>query len=120
LTNTLVHHLLQEIFKKERTAHPPVIVPLLQAASPAMRWLAMANLLLCHETLSQNSAISPPSSLGFHWWVTTPPILWFKLPMAFVLHIWQTHALPLHLSLLNPDRLPRKGKRNTNLVQKQW
>ena len=57
------------------------------------------------KTLTQNSTISPPSSLGFHWWVTTPPILWFKLPMAFVLHIWQTHALPLHLYVPLADAL---------------
>ena len=44
----------------------------------------------------------------------------FKSPTAFVVHIWQTHALPPYLSLLNPDELPCEGKCNTNLVQKQW
>jgi hypothetical protein len=34
-------------------------------------------------------------------------------------HIWQTHALPSYLSLLNPDELPQEGKCNTNLVQKK-
>jgi hypothetical protein len=44
----------------------------------------------------------------------------FQSPMAFVVHIWQTHPLLLYLSLLNPVNLLREGKHHTNLVQKQW
>jgi hypothetical protein len=40
--------------------------------------------------------------------------------MAFVAHVWQIHALPLYLSLLNAEELLCEGKDNTNLVQKQW
>ena len=43
----------------------------------------------------------------------------FKSPMAFVVHLWQTQALLLYLSLLNPDELLSEGKCRTNLVQKQ-
>lgn len=43
-----------------------------------------------------------------------------QLPLAaFVVHTWQTHALPPYLSLLNPNKPPREGKCNTNLIQKQ-
>ena len=37
-------------------------------------------------------------------------------PTAFVVHIWQTHAL----LPLNPVKLLCEGKRHTNLVRKQW
>ena len=54
------------------------------------------------ETLTQSSKISPPSLLSSHWWVATMPAPCFKFPTAFVVHIWQTHALLLYLSLWNP------------------
>jgi hypothetical protein len=37
-----------------------------------------------------------------------------------VVHIWQTHVLPLYLSLLKPIEPPSEGKHHTDLVQKQW
>jgi hypothetical protein len=40
--------------------------------------------------------------------------------MAFVVHIWQTHALLLYLSLWNPVEPLHEGKCHTKLVQKQW
>jgi hypothetical protein len=43
-----------------------------------------------------------------------------QIPMAFGVHIRQTHALTVYLSLLNPEEPPCEGKHNTNLVQKQW
>jgi hypothetical protein len=43
-----------------------------------------------------------------------------QTPTAFVVRIWQTQALPLYLSLLNPVEPPREEKQHTNLVQKQW
>ena len=71
------------------------------------------------ETLTQNSTISPPNSLVFHWQVVTTSTLCFKSPMAFVVHISQTQTLLPYLSLLNPDKLPCEGRHATNLVTKQ-
>jgi hypothetical protein len=36
-----------------------------------------------------------------------------KTPKAFVMHIWQTHTLPLYLSLLNPVKPPHERKHHT-------
>jgi hypothetical protein len=72
------------------------------------------------ETLTQSSKISPSCLLSSHWQVVIIVAPCSKTPTAFVVHIRQTHALPLYLSLLNPVKLPRKGKHCTNLVQKQW
>jgi hypothetical protein len=44
------------------------------------------------ETLTQNSKISPPSSLGSHWWVVITPAPCFNTPTTFVVHIRQTHV----------------------------
>jgi hypothetical protein len=43
----------------------------------------------------------------------------FKSPMAFVVHLRETHTLPLYLSPLKPDEPLHRGKHNTNLDQKQ-
>jgi hypothetical protein len=43
----------------------------------------------------------------------------FKIPTAFLVHIWQTYALLPNLSLLNPVKPWHEGKCNTNF-QKQW
>lgn len=59
-------------------------------------------------------------SLSSRWWVATMPTPSFKTPIAFVVHIWRTHALMLYVSLLNPDEPLREGKCNINLVQKSW
>jgi hypothetical protein len=65
------------------------------------------------EILTLNSTISPLSSLGPHWWVSTMAALCFKSPTAFVEHIWQTHAWPPYLSLLNPDEPLRQDHPET-------
>ena len=54
------------------------------------------------------------------WPVDVMPAPCFKTPTAFVVHIWQTHALAPYLSLLNPVEMLCEGKCHTNLVQKQW
>jgi hypothetical protein len=51
-----------------------------------------------------------PALLSSHWWVITTSAPCCKTPMAFVVHIRQTHALPPYLSLLNSDEPPREGK----------
>jgi hypothetical protein len=79
-------------------------------AWPAMHWWAVALWPIAPES-------SPSSSLSPHWQVITMPALCFKSLMAFVVHIWQTHNLPLYLSLLNPERPPCEGKRNTNFSE---
>ena len=71
------------------------------------------------ETLTQNSKISPPSSLDSHWWIVTTSVPCIKAPMAIVVHIRQTHTLPPYLSLWNPVKLPQEEKHHTNLAQKQ-
>ena len=52
------------------------------------------------ETLTQNSTISPPNSLGSHWQVDTTPSPCFKSPRAWLVHIWQSQTLlPVPFSL---------------------
>ena len=68
---------------------------------------AMANLLLSRgDSLAVAPETSPPDLSSSLWRVATTPTLYFKFPTAFVVHIWQTHFLPLYLYLLNPDKLP--------------
>ena len=70
-------------------------------AWPAMHWRAMANLFLSHgDSYSELHTPSTPQvpTVG----VITMPTLCFKSPMAFVVHIRQTHALLLYHSLRNP------------------
>jgi hypothetical protein len=107
-------------YGKNRTGMFPLLCQQLSAlmACLATQWLAMADLFYLMESLTQNSTISPPSLLGSHWRIATTPTPCFQSSTAFVVYIWQTHAFPPYLSLLNPDQ-PREGKRNTNLVQKQ-
>jgi hypothetical protein len=96
------------------------------AYSAPMAWCAGGQWPTCFylyllESLTESSMIAPPSSPGSRWrWrVVTKTALCFK-SSAFEVHIRQTHTLPLYLSLLNPDKPLCEGKRNTNLVQKQW
>jgi hypothetical protein len=89
------------------------------ATWPAMHRQAMADpFLSCGDSLTQSFKISLPSLLGSHWQVITTPIPSFKSSMAWLLHLRQTHALPLYLFLLRQNESPREGKHNTNLVQK--
>jgi hypothetical protein len=41
-------------------------------------------------------------------------------PLAFVVYIRQTHALPKDLSLWNPVEFPQEEKHHKNLSQEQW
>lgn len=52
----------------------------------------------CGDSLPWSSWNVLARSLGSHWQVVTMPALCFKSPTAFVLHIWQNHALPQYLS----------------------
>lgn len=72
------------------------------------------------ETLTQNPKISSPSSLSSYGWAVTTPAPCFNSPKTFAVDLRQTHTLLPYLSLLNPDKPPHEGKRNTNAVQKQW
>ena len=114
--------LLREILKKKENWHMSVLCQQLSApaAWPAMHWRAMANLFLSHGDSDSELHNLSTQLTSSHWQVATMPAPCFKSPMAFVVHIWQTHALPPYLSLLNPDEPPHEGKHNTNLVQKQW
>ena len=89
----------------------------------AMHWRAIANLFLSHgDSYSELHTPSTPQvpTVG----VITMPTLCFKSPMAFVVHIRQTHALLPYLSLWNLVESPREDKRedkhHTNIAQKQW
>jgi hypothetical protein len=68
--------------------------------------------------------MSPPSLLSSHCWFATMPTLCFKSLIAFVMHLSQTPALLLYLSLLNnpltpTPKCPSERKHHTNLVQNQ-
>jgi hypothetical protein len=110
--------LLQEILKKQKKRHIPMLVPLPRWPGwpcTGGQWLTCFYLI---EILTHNSTICPPSSLGSPWLVINMTTLCIKSPTVFVVYIWQTHPL-LYLSLLNLEELLSEGKCNTNLVQKQ-
>jgi hypothetical protein len=100
---------------KKNNQHVPVLAPTTSCPSGLAGHAVVGNGRLL---LSQNCKISPPSSLGSHWWVITMPASCFKSPMVFAVHIWQPYALTLYLSLLNPDKPLHEGKHNTNFVLK--
>jgi hypothetical protein len=72
----------------------------------------------CSLRLRAPKSLHPSISLSSHWQVTPTPTR-FKIPTAFWVHLWQTHALLLYLSLWNPVKLPREGKHHQKLVQNQ-
>jgi hypothetical protein len=90
------------------------------SALVAWLWQTMANLFLSHGDSDSELHNLSTQLASSHCWVATTQTLCFKFPTAFVVHIRQTHTLPLSLSLLNPDELLYEEKHNTNLVQKQW
>ena len=83
-------------------------------------------MFLCHTLLLSTCYWWSSQPVLISWRLSGPELLkhlhpaCFKSLTAFVVHLRQTHTLPLlYLSLLNPDKLPCEGKCNTNLVQKQ-
>ena len=74
--------------------HVPVLVGATLCPHGLVRHALAGNGPTCFylaETLTQNSKISPPSSLGSHWWVATTPTPCFKSLTAFVVHLRQTY-----------------------------
>ena len=85
-----------------------------------MHWWAMADLFLSHgDSDSELHNLSTQlTSLPLVGHYHANPVL--QIPHGLCGAHQANPRFAAYLFLLNSDKLPREGKHNTNLVQKQW